>query len=154
MANGVFSGAFYTTEDAFRDKLMHFAESNPQQITRDHVRTYMRIWHDIITEMVDEVMVNGLRSFSERHPDAHVFCTLDKTAQYEGLDDYPRLDLDNIRRRLAENLSIHVAQTWTLDDSAQTPPHKHIVVALWASPVRYDDPEDSGGIASAAGQEG
>ncbi|MDD5469991.1 MAG: hypothetical protein PHO92_04315 [Candidatus Peribacteraceae bacterium] len=142
ITNGGFSGAFYTTEDAFREKLMLFAEQDPQRVTRDHVRMYMRIWHDLITDMVDEVTVNALQSFAQAHPEGHIFCTLDKSASYDGLDDYPRLNLDRIRARLAEFLSIHVAHTWTLDDSAQTPPHRHNVAALWASPVSYDDDEE------------
>ena len=142
MANGVFSGVFFTTEDAFREKLMHFAEANPEQVTRDDVLLYMHIWHSLITDLIDEVTVNALQSLAQSHPDAHVFCTVDRTAQYDGLDDYPRMNLDAIRGRLVQHYSIRVAQTWTLDDSTQTPPHKHAVCALEINPINYEDEDE------------
>jgi hypothetical protein len=139
IANGVFSGAFYLTEAAFRDKLMYFAKQYPQQVTAEDVRVYMHIWHEVISDMINCVMVESLRSFTEEHPQAQAFVTLDKSAAYEEMDDFPRLNIEYIRRQLADCLSLRVAHTWMLDDSGQVPPHTHSVAAIWVSPVHYDD---------------
>lgn len=144
IANGVFSGSFYTTENVFRDKLMSFARSNPEEITIDKVREFMHLWHDIITELTNEIIVNGLSEFSKAHPEARSFVTLDKSALYTDLDSYPRIDIDDIKVKLLENgLSATVADEWISDDSSEIPPHKHNIVALNVKPKNIGDGDRS-----------
>lgn len=126
ICNLLLAGMVATTEGTFRDKLIDISSREGQEISREIIRYYMGVWHDIISKVNTEISVNFLREVLQQNPQAQFSVITDETATYEGLEQYSRWDVGEVKRKLlTDSIRFYREKTWLMDDSHETPPHNH-----------------------------
>ncbi|MCK5019522.1 MAG: hypothetical protein KAS32_20855 [Candidatus Peribacteraceae bacterium] len=138
VSNLTYSGMFVVFEYSLREKILELKERYPEKIEDKDVVRFFSILHDFVQVLIQGVFVNGITSALLAHPKANHFITLDRNTTFERYGQHNRFDIKEVQRLLAEvkqNIRLQIIDTWKMDDSNESPPHKHDIIAISGEPI-------------------